>query len=415
MKSNNVLKIKLSNQIINVNEKYPCGSRKKMKPNITLSYQIVDSIVELKKMVAILETKKAIAVDIEADSLYHFTEKVCLIQIASEQTVYIIDPLAIKDLSPLIPLFYNCNIQKIFHSADYDIRCLYRDFQIQVTNLFDTQLACRFLGMKETGLDAVLLKQFNIHTDKKYQKKDWSRRPLSQDMLVYAAKDALFLVPLGKALEKALENKGRLSWVYEESQLLSKLRPTSNGAKPLFLKFKGAGRLNPRELAILESILKYRKTVAQRKDLPVFKIIGNSAILKIVKSKPLNLNQLEKTQALSRKQIDRYGRILSKNIQKALEIPENELPTYPRKKAPLVKPTARKRIKVLKSWRERKAKTLGIDPCLVCSKAIIADIAIKNPNNTSQLNQIKELKNWQKNMLGKEIITILRDTDGRKN
>ncbi len=189
-----------------------------MKPNRHPDYQLIDSSAGLTKMVERLETEKTIAVDLEADSLYHFTERVCLIQIASEQTCFIIDPLAVDGLSPLKLLFYNGDIQKILHGADYDIRSLYRDFHIKITNLFDTQIACRFLGLNETGLDAVLAKRFNIRLDKKYQKKDWSQRPLSDEMLAYAANDVLFLVQLGKTLEKELEEKGRLSWVHEENR-----------------------------------------------------------------------------------------------------------------------------------------------------------------------------------------------------
>jgi ribonuclease D len=292
---------------------------------------------------------------------------------------------------------------------------LYRDFQIKITNLFDTQLACRFLGLNETSLDAVLAKRFSIHLDKKNQKKDWSQRPLSEEMMAYAANDVLFLVQLGKTLEKELEEKGRLSWVHEENQLLSKARPSSANTDPLFFRFKGAGRMVPRELAILETVLRYRKTMAQKKDRPVFKILGNSSIFKLVKARPLDLSQLEETQALSRKQIHMYGNDLLKKIQDALAIPDGALPSYPRKKAPIVKAAVRKRIKALKSWRDRKAEMFAIDPALVCSKGLIADISGANPDTLSRLGQIKELKNWQKRTYGQEILTVLREANGRKN
>ena len=151
-----------------------------------IEYQVIDTAANLEEIARSLEKEKIVAVDLEADSMFHYKEKVCLIQIATEKIFVVIDSLAIKDLSPLKPIFSNPNIKKIFHGADYDVRSLYRDFKIKINNLFDTELACRFLGIKETGLKAVLKIFFNVDIDKKYQKKDWSKRPLPKEMMAYA-------------------------------------------------------------------------------------------------------------------------------------------------------------------------------------------------------------------------------------
>ncbi|MBW2516477.1 MAG: ribonuclease D, partial [Deltaproteobacteria bacterium] len=117
---------------------------------------------ELGRFAQQLKKQQIIGVDLEADSMYHFREKVCLIQIAIRRTTAVIDPLQINNLSVLKPIFKRNDILKVFHGADYDIRSLYRDFKINVNNLFDTELACRFLGLKETGLEAVLKKRYNV-------------------------------------------------------------------------------------------------------------------------------------------------------------------------------------------------------------------------------------------------------------
>jgi len=172
------------------------------------SYNIIDSGSQL--------NEAAIAVDVEADSMYHFKEKVCLIQMATANVNVVIDPFVIKDLSALNPIFKRKDIQKIFHGADYDVRSLYRDFTISINNLFDTELASRFLGFPGTGLEAVLKKKFAITLDKKFQRKDWSKRPLPREMIAYAAEDARYLLPLARDLKAELKEKGRLSWVDEE-------------------------------------------------------------------------------------------------------------------------------------------------------------------------------------------------------
>ena len=373
----------------------------------SLNFTIIDTKSALAALARRLQKQKMIGVDLEADSLYHFKEKVCLIQIAAEDFNIVIDPLKIKDLSALKPVFKNGDVQKIFHGADYDIRSLYRDFKITVNNLFDTQLACRFLGMGETSLEAVLKSRFDVHLNKKYQRKDWSQRPLPQAMISYAAEDACYLIPLAVELESKLVKTDRLAWVLEECEYLSRVRPASNDSQPLFVSIKGAGKLDPRSLATLDALLQFRKNIAQKKDRPLFKVIQNKALLQLAAERPQNLKQLENTQALSANQIKMYGQNIIKAVGTAVKIPSENLPTYPRRKAPSVKPDVGKRVKALRDWRDDQADRLKIDPALLFTNALISTIAVKNPGNIKSLSKIKELKNWQISEFGKEILKIL--------
>ncbi|UCD32136.1 MAG: HRDC domain-containing protein [Desulfobacterales bacterium] len=373
-----------------------------------IDYQIIDSMPGLKKIAKILEKEKNLAIDLEADSMYHFKEKVCLIQVATKNRNIVIDPIQLKDLSSLKPLFVRPDIRKIFHGADYDVRSLYRDFNINITHLFDTEVACRFLGLKETGLETVLNAYFNINLDKKYQKKDWSKRPLPQEMIHYAITDVIYLIPLAKILIQELEKMGRLAWVIEECELLSNVRPVGPDDKPLFLKFKGAGRLSSRSLAVLEALLQFRKKIAQKKDKPFFRIIGNQALLKMAIEKPMTLPRLKGSKVLSTKQVNMWGNDIIDIIDHALSLPKNKLPVYPRKKAPIVPAHITHRAKALKKWRDKKAKEIDIDPGLLCNKALISTIATKNPKGKKGLARIQEMKQWQINELGKDIVTVLR-------
>lgn len=370
--------------------------------------QIIDTAAGLEEIVRSLEKEKVVAVDLEADSMYHYKEKVCLIQIATEKMSVVIDPLVIKDLSPLKPLFSNPDIQKIFHGADYDVRSLYRDFKIRINNLFDTELACRFLGIKETGLQAVLKAFFNVNVDKKYQKKDWSKRPLPKEMMAYASKDVIYLLRLARMLIHKLKKMNRMTWVLEECEDLSKVRPVLSNEAPLFMKFKGAGRLKSRSLAVLEALLQFRKRVAEKKDRPFFKVIGNESVMKIATARPVTLRRLKNIKALSNRQISMYGSDLIKVVAKTLKIPESELPVFPSQRPPVLPNGVPAKIKTLKSWRVSKASTLGIDPGMLCNNALITAIAVKNPGDGKSLESVKEMKNWQKQAFGREIIRALK-------
>jgi ribonuclease D len=372
--------------------------------------QLIDTAVDLKKMIRFLDKEKAVAVDLESDSLHHFKEKVCLIQIATEKASVVIDPLAIKDLAPLKPIFSSPDIKKIFHGADYDVRSLYRDFKIRINNLFDTELACRFLGIKETGLQAVLKTFFNVNVDKKYQKKDWSKRPLPKEMMAYASKDVIYLLPLARMLIQKLKETDRMTWVLEECEELSKVRPVLSNEGPLFIKFKGAGRLKSRSLAVLEALLQFRKHIAKKKDRPFFKIIGNESMMKIATARPVTLRRLKNIKALSNRQISMYGSDLIKVVAKTLKTPESELPVFPSQKPPVLPNGVSAKIKALKSWRTSKASALGIDPGMLCNNALITAIAVKNPGDVKSLEAVKEMKNWQKQVFGTEIIGVLKKT-----
>ena len=286
----------------------------------------------------------------------------------------------------------------------------HRDFGITIDNLFDTELASRFMGNAETGLGAVLKKRFNIVLEKKYQKKDWSQRPLPHEMIDYAAKDVHYLIPLYETLWQELEGKGRLEWVLEECHDLTLVRASMVNERPLFLKIKGAGDLDRRGLAVLEALLEFRLSLAEQKDRPLFKVIGNTSLLAIAQEKPQTMNKLCDIRALSDKQTHMYGHALLDIVQAALEIPDSLLPKYPYTRMPRTSSDVSEKFKTLKTWREQKANELGMDAGVLINNAALKAIAESHPENAEALNGIIPLKNWQRKELGPEITSLLRKT-----
>ena len=159
-----------------------------------------------------------VAVDTESNSLYAYQERVCLIQFSIPNQDYLVDPLALEDLSALAPLFNSSKIEKIFHAAEYDIIMLDQDFGFDFENLFDTMVAARILGWKAVGLGSILKDQFGIEVEKKYQRANWGKRPLSKDMLVYAQLDTHYLISLRERIKSDLENIGRWPLAKEDFQ-----------------------------------------------------------------------------------------------------------------------------------------------------------------------------------------------------
>lgn len=375
---------------------------------MTTDVVVIETPAALAELAEKFQQAPAVAVDLEADSMYHFQEKVCLIQMATSRSSAVIDPLRLRDLESLRPVFANPAIEKIFHGADYDVRSLFRDFGIEIAHLFDTQIACKFLGLRETSLEAVLQARFGVTLNKKYQRKDWSKRPLPDEMMAYAADDVRYLLPLAKMLVGELKDKGRLAWVQEECDLLSRVRSPQNNHEPLFLGFKGAGRLGSRSLAVLEALLQFRRRVAENKDRPLFKVFSNKSLLQLAVEKPANTKRLNESGVLSSKQLMMYGDELAEAIHCAQQIPSDELPVYPRKKNRAMHPAVPDRIKALKNWRDKKARALDVEPAVLLNKSMMTTLATGKPVKLQSLDAVKGLKEWQKNEFGNEIVGVLK-------
>jgi ribonuclease D len=367
--------------------------------------EIITTAGRLAQVAAILDTQTELAVDLEMDSLHHYREKVCLIQVSTRTDSWLIDPLALQDLSPLAASLTNPAILIVMHGADYDIRSLHRDFNIEVSNLFDTMIAARFLGITEFGLAALLKARFGIELDKKYQKADWSRRPLPPEMTAYAAADTSDLLPLYDQLRGELETVGRKEWLDEECRLLCGARVTEKEG-PLFLSFKGAGKLKGYSLAILEELLQLRDRLAQEVDRPPFKVLPGEALLEIAENKPRTLDDLAGIKGMSPRLVQRYGERMLSLVARALTLPEGRLPRFPRSRR--VEPTdgAKHRLKQLKGWREQKSSTLGLDPGVITPNWLLESIADVNPGSMDELNTIPGMREWQKRAFGADLLCL---------
>ena len=378
-----------------------------MNTTSTPSYRLIRTTTELEDFVKRIDREEFIAVDLEADSMFHYQEKVCLVQMAGNGENVVIDPLEVDDLSALAPIFADRQICKVFHGSDYDVRSLYRDFSIEIENMFDTQLASMFLGERETSLGAVVNNRFGIKLDKRYQKKDWSQRPLPDGMIEYAASDVFHLIPLAKELMAELTAKGRLAWVAEECEHLAAVRPIDNGDDPLFLRFRGAGRLKPRNLAVLEGLLRYRRNLAMKKDRPLFKVFSNTSMLKIATELADSPQAMEASSCLSPKQIRIFGSQLAAVVKKAKALPVDQLPIYPRRRRRSVSPKVPERVKAIKAWRDGVAETLSLDPALLFNKALITAIAVNRPKTKDELAAVDGIRNWQVDTFGNAVLEVL--------
>src|SRR3954471_15393962 len=246
----------------------------------------LDTAEQVDRFLGEIGNVKELALDTEGASFHRFLDRIYLLQLSTRERSAIIDPLPIGAPKQLGDLLQDKSVEVVFHDADYDLRLLHQDYGWHVRNIFDTRVAAQLLGIKAFGLAVLLEKYFGVKLDKKHQRADWSMRPLTRDMLNYAAQDTMHLLALRDRLADELKRAGRWEWAREEFALLETTRWDADDAANAFLRMKGARDLNRRELAILRELVSWRDDVARKADRATFRVLGNEPLLEIVRLKP---------------------------------------------------------------------------------------------------------------------------------
>ncbi|MCP4359545.1 MAG: hypothetical protein GY796_16165 [Chloroflexi bacterium] len=369
------------------------------------AHQLVTSRHEWEACLQRLRAELRLALDLEANSMYAYRERVCLVQISIPGQDYIVDPVANLDLSGLGEIIENTAVEKIFHAAEYDLILLKREYGWQCHNLFDTMWAARILGYNRYGLANLLEQFFDVQQNKKFQKSNWCRRPLSRQQRHYAQMDTHYLFALRERLDAELAQAGRLEESREIFAQQTWVTPAnigfdSNG----FWSIKGANDLTRQKQAILKALYAYRDNEAQRRDQPLFKVFGDKTLLDLAQTAPQNQYEMQKVYGMSNGQIRRYGRQLLQTIAAGAKAAP---PPYPkRNKRP---PDAVcNRYEQLHTWRKKTAQARGVESDVIISRDALWAIARKNPRSTAQLTQIEEIGDWRRQTYGDEIIQLLK-------
>ena len=345
-----------------------------------------------------LRAQPRLAFDLESNGFFRYPERVCLIQIAiPDGRVFLIDPLALDDMTPLGDILSDERVEIILHSGDHDIRSLDRDWGFRVASLFDTSIAAAFTGMDRLGLATVLESSLgvSINKSKKLQRSDWTIRPLEPKYLDYAADDVRYLLQLTDTLKRKLSELGRVKWVEEESQRIADIRYEAPDPGMAVFRVKGSRRLNPRGLAILKSLVDYRETRALRVGRPHFRVIPDAALVSLATHPD---SDLRKVRGLGR--FARGG--LASGIRKAIR---NGKAADPVKRPVSGQPRPRmskaqtadvsRRLSALKKWRTAHGESLALDPALVWPMQSLKEIA-RSPEDLDAEIRSPGVRRWQR-------------------
>jgi ribonuclease D len=350
---------------------------------------------------AAVEKAPTVAVDTEGASFHRFVDRIYLLQMSTRDVTAVLDPLAIGKPAALGRILESEHTEKVFHDADYDLRLIHQDYGWHTRHIFDTRVAAQLLGIRAFGLAALLERSFGLKLDKKHQRADWSMRPLPKDMLDYASQDTMYLLELRDRLAGELEAAGRWSWAKEEFERAEGTQwEVANGEDNGYMRVKGARDLDRRQLAIFRELVRFRDGVARELDRATFRVAGNEALFAVAREAPCTIEALTVIKGVPRGIAERRGGEMLAAITRGLEVPEDQLPKFPR--APRWDRDADfdTRVNALRAAREEAAQRLGLDPGFLCAREKLEAIARKRPKTLEALAEMPELRRWQVEVLG---------------
>jgi ribonuclease D len=350
-----------------------------------------------------------LALDTEADSMHSYFHKVCLIQVTADRRHLVIDPLSLEAdaLEPLWRVVADPSVPVLMHGSDYDFRVLDRDYGARIRGLRDTQIMAMLLGEEKTGLAALLENELDIHLDKRHQRADWGRRPLTRSQVAYAAADTAYLGGLVERLRARLDELGRWAWAIEEFSNLELVRYSPPETDPLiFERIKGARALHGPARDRLFTLHGWRDRMAQTMDVPPFKVLGNRQLLLLSEDPPADLTALGEVEGIGPRAVRRWGRDLLTVTGNPRRAPERVRPPRP----PNPPPEVRHRLKKLIAARDAKSKDLSLQEGLLCSRSCAEAVAARQPR-CSSLADLEEagLGGWRLEVLGGVFLEALAD------
>jgi len=285
------------------------------------SVTLIESQHDFSKVIGKLEKSAHVAVDTESNSFYAYFNRICLIQVSTEERDYIIDPLSVGDIKALGGILANPGIEKIFHAAPNDIAGLKRDFKFMVNNVFDTSIAAKMLGYKQLGLAPILLEYFGVNLNKKWQRYDWGKRPLRHEQIEYARFDTHFLIPLRHKLVAELVEKELLVAARDACEKLCVQQFAEKHFRPGdFLHIYGAQSLDVAGKRILKALYLFREKEARRRDRAPFRILTNETLLRLALQRPKSVQDFSKIKGMPRiyltsRASDQLLELIRKNVE----------------------------------------------------------------------------------------------------
>lgn len=347
------------------------------------------------------ESSPILCIDTEFLREKTFYAKLCLIQLATEDEIAIVDPLAFRDLSPLKQLFMNENIVKVFHAASQDLEIIYHDFGCLPTPVYDTQVAATLLGQsQQVGYGALVHSVCGVQLAKTESYTDWSKRPLSPSQVSYAEDDVRYLPKMYHIQVDQLTKSNRLQWL--DGEFASMTDPARYDVDPrqLYLKLKRVGHLSRRQLSAAREITAWREEMARKHNIPRKWVLADEQIIEAAKREPVTIDSLFEVRGIREKVNTAEARELVARVKAGLALPEDQLPT-------VSKPSNNQanvdlQVDLMLALLRDRARANNIAIQTLASRDELEELA-RNMNDRCAL-----MKGWKRTLVGEDLLRLLK-------
>ncbi|MBT3182766.1 MAG: ribonuclease D [Deltaproteobacteria bacterium] len=381
-----------------------------MRKGDDLSSELITTQDALDGMAQRLAGASCIAFDLEcASNLHRYVGRVCLMQLATHDEVFLVDTLLNLNLKPIQRILENSAVEIVIHDTGFDLRSLDCYYGWRPNHIFDTLIAARLCGHQKFGLASLLEHFFEVTSLKKFQRADWTKRPLSEEMLSYAALDVSHLVALRDLFAEQLEKNERMEWasaIFERSEE-TRFEPDE---RPLFERVKRARiSCDGRELAIVQELAILRDEIAREFDLPHFRIFRDEVLIALATDPPVNAQALASRPGLHPQCQKRYAPRLIEAIDRGKRMPELCYP--PSKKHPRLSASCKKLLVSLREWREREASRLGVEENVILSTRSLKRLA--GGEGIDTVLQEESINAWQGERIARELRDLISEFKNR--
>ena len=369
---------------------------------------MVNDAAELAALCARVEAAQRVGLDTEFHNERSYTARLMVVQLAFEDGCVIVDPLALRDLSPLARALAGTLVAG--HALSSDLKIFAERFGLIPARVFDTQVAAAFLGYGLSISLADLVRDVqNVQLKKSQTVSDWSARPLSERQIEYLVDDVAHLLPLHDALATRLHAKGRLDWALAECAALTDIERYRVDERRLYGRIPGAARMNRRELGVLLELVRMRERMARERDVPLKYILADDVLGGIATLRPAKIEDLAQLRRLEAGARRSLGESILNAVRAGEALPEEALPEK------FARPlgNARETLAALLSVAVGEiARANELPAGLLVPRAALERVAREIPTGPQELRDALEVSPWRFELVGACLWRLLSGEGG---
>jgi ribonuclease D len=363
--------------------------------------QYIDTPGQLATLCEQIKKEPWLALDTEFLREKTYYPKFCLLQIATPEWVACIDPIALPQLESLFDAIYNPAIVKVFHSCRQDLEIFFQWTGKLPSPIFDTQLAAPLLGFQDNPGYAMLVSSLlSVNLNKAHTRADWSKRPLTEAELEYAADDVIYLCQIYQIMVQKLTALGRIDWLKNDFAELTNPALYKVDPETAWFKIKGKNKLTGKQLSIIQTLAQWREKIAQAEDRPKSWLLRDELLFDLAKLQPETVQELANVRGINERSVNRYGKELCQLITAAKNRPP--IPLHEKDRSAKKTQQEEAILDILTALVRVRAEENALNPTILASRKDLEEL-LSNGDDECPL-----LHGWRYTMAGKELVGLLK-------